>query len=121
VRHTLWVIRDRRHAGATDRTVRRHAGACTSPTVITVPPPPAASAPRAVPANPAHTGNEAYNYFLSVIFPHHQMRILDYNRVIKDMNGLSEAEFMARVAESFMIEMAGAQSSRRIRASSACT
>ncbi len=55
--------------------------------------------------NAAHTGDEAYNYFLSVIFPHHQMRILDYNRVIKDLNGLSEPEFMARVAESFMIEM----------------
>jgi uncharacterized protein (DUF1015 family) len=59
-------------------------------------------------ANPNHTGTEAYNFFLSVIFPHHQMRILDYNRVIKDMNGLSEPEFMARVAESFMIEMADA-------------
>lgn len=57
-------------------------------------------------ANPNHTGDEAYNYFLSVIFPHHQMHILDYNRVIKDLNGLSEAEFMGRVAESFMIEMA---------------
>ena len=56
-------------------------------------------------SNSHHTGNEAYNYFLSVIFPHHQMRILDYNRVIKDLNGLSEPEFMARVAESFMIEM----------------
>jgi uncharacterized protein (DUF1015 family) len=59
-------------------------------------------------ANQHHTGDEAYNYFLSVIFPHHQMRILDYNRVIKDMNGLSEPEFMAQVAESFMIEMAEA-------------
>ena len=57
-------------------------------------------------SNSAHTGDEAYNYFLSVIFPHHQMRILDYNRVIKDMNGLSEPEFMARVAENFMIELA---------------
>jgi len=57
-------------------------------------------------ANAKHTGDEAYNYFLSVIFPHHQMRIFDYNRVIKDMNGLSEPEFMARVAASFMIEMA---------------
>ena len=55
--------------------------------------------------NATHTGDEPYNSFLSVIFPHHQMRIFDYNRVIKDMNGLSEAEFMARVAESFMIEM----------------
>jgi len=57
-------------------------------------------------ANTAHCGDEAYNFFLSVIFPHHQMRILDYNRVIKDLNGQSEAEFMAKVAENFMVEMA---------------
>ena len=40
-------------------------------------------------ANVTHTGDEAYNYFLSVIFPHHQMKIFDYNRVIKDLNGLT--------------------------------
>ncbi|NTV96630.1 MAG: DUF1015 domain-containing protein [Thiobacillus sp.] len=55
-------------------------------------------------ANPAHTGAEPYNYFLSVIFPDHQMMILDYNRVIKDLNGLTEAEFLKRVAENFTIE-----------------
>ncbi|TCJ15527.1 DUF1015 domain-containing protein [Parasulfuritortus cantonensis] len=57
-------------------------------------------------ANPAHTGDESYNYFLAVIFPDHQMKILDYNRVIKDLNGLSEDEFLKRVAESFTIEPA---------------
>jgi uncharacterized protein (DUF1015 family) len=56
-------------------------------------------------ANPGHTGEEPYNYFLSVIFPHHQMRIFDYNRVIKDLNGLSEPAFMEQVADKFMIEM----------------
>jgi uncharacterized protein (DUF1015 family) len=55
-------------------------------------------------ANPAHTGDEAYNYFLAVIFPDHQMKILDYNRVIRDLNGLSEAEFLKRVAENFTLE-----------------
>ena len=55
-------------------------------------------------ANPQHRGDEPYNYFLSVIFPDHQMKILDYNRVIKDLNGLSEAEFLKRVAESFTLE-----------------
>jgi uncharacterized protein (DUF1015 family) len=55
-------------------------------------------------ANPAHTGEEHYNYFLTVIFPDHQMKILDYNRVIKDLNGLSEAEFLKKVAENFTIE-----------------
>jgi uncharacterized protein (DUF1015 family) len=55
-------------------------------------------------ANPGHTGQEAYNYFLSVIFPGHQMKILDYNRVIKDLNGLGEAEFLDRVARCFTVE-----------------
>jgi uncharacterized protein (DUF1015 family) len=52
-------------------------------------------------ANPAHTGEESYNYFLSVIFPHDQMQILDYNRVVRDLNGLSTEDFLARVAERF--------------------
>lgn len=57
-------------------------------------------------ANPAHTGEEPYNSFLSVIFPDHQMQILDYNRVIKDMNGLGEGDFLERVRASFRIEPA---------------
>ncbi|MEJ2466809.1 MAG: DUF1015 domain-containing protein, partial [Candidatus Thiodiazotropha sp.] len=52
-------------------------------------------------ANPDHTGEESYNYFLSVIFPHNQMQILDYNRVVKDLNGLDKSAFLARVAEAF--------------------
>jgi len=60
-------------------------------------------------ANPAHTGNESYNYFLSVIFPHDQMQILDYNRVVKDLNGLSKDDFLAQVAERFDVQAADAQ------------
>jgi len=52
-------------------------------------------------ANPNHTGDEAYNYFLSVIFPHDEMQILDYNRVVKDLNGLSEEEFLESVNANF--------------------
>jgi uncharacterized protein (DUF1015 family) len=54
-------------------------------------------------ANPAQTGNESYNYFLSVIFPHHQLRILDYNRVVKDLNGLTAEQLLTRVRENFAI------------------
>ena len=60
-------------------------------------------------ANPNHTGKESYNYFLSVIFPHDQMQILDYNRVVKDLNGLSKEDFLARVAERFDVQTADAQ------------
>ncbi len=59
-------------------------------------------------ANPSHTGEESYNYFLSVIFPHDQMRILDYNRVVRDLNGLDRDAFLARVGERFRMEERGA-------------
>ncbi|MBN2414387.1 DUF1015 domain-containing protein [bacterium] len=58
-------------------------------------------------ANPAHTGNESYNYFLSVIFPDKQMNILDYNRVVTDLNGRSPAAFMEAVSERFTVSEAG--------------
>lgn len=57
-------------------------------------------------ANSGHTGAEAYNYFLSVIFPDHQMKILDYNRVIRDLNGLTPETFLKKVGENFTIEPA---------------
>lgn len=55
-------------------------------------------------ANPEHTGEESYNYFLSVIFPHDQMQILDYNRVVKDLGGLSAEEFVAKLTGAFSVE-----------------
>ncbi len=54
-------------------------------------------------ANPAHTGEEPYNYFLSVIFPDDQMMILDYNRVITDLNGLSKEELLQKIGERFSV------------------
>jgi uncharacterized protein (DUF1015 family) len=51
--------------------------------------------------NPEHTGDEEYNFFLSVLFPSDQLRILAYNRIVKDLNGLSEEEFLSRVRERF--------------------
>ncbi|MBR4215255.1 MAG: DUF1015 domain-containing protein [Bacteroidales bacterium] len=58
--------------------------------------------------NPNHTGNEDYNYFLAVIFPDSQLKIMDYNRVIKDLNGLSSKEFLDKLSASFDIENKGA-------------
>ena len=54
-------------------------------------------------ANPHHTGTEEYNYFLAVIFPHNQLHILDYNRTVRDLNGMRPDEFMERVRENFDI------------------
>jgi len=57
--------------------------------------------------NPQHTGNEEYNYFLSVIFPDSQMRILDYNRIVTDLMGMSTEEFLSKVEEKFEINIQG--------------
>ena len=54
--------------------------------------------------NPNHTGDEPYNYFLVVLFPHNQMQVLDYNRIIKDLNGLSKEDFLAKLSEVFTVE-----------------
>ncbi len=54
--------------------------------------------------NPNHIGDEDYSKFLTVIVPHNMTKILDYNRVVQDLNGLSEAEFLTKVQEKFTIE-----------------
>ncbi len=56
-------------------------------------------------ANPNHTGEEEYNYFLSVIFPHDQLYIMDYNRVVKDLNGLFTDDFLKKVEEKFTVDI----------------
>jgi uncharacterized protein (DUF1015 family) len=58
-------------------------------------------------ANPDHTGREEYNYFLAVHFPDDQLSIIDYNRVVKDLNGLSREEFLAKLSQSFVVEDKG--------------
>ena len=54
--------------------------------------------------NPHHTGKEEYNYFMTVIFPDNQLNVIDYNRVVKDLNGLDGKQFFAALAENFDIE-----------------
>ena len=58
--------------------------------------------------NPDYTGDEEFNYYLAVIFPSDQLKILDYNRVVKDLNGLTEEEFIKKLSEKFdVVETAG--------------
>ena len=59
--------------------------------------------------NPNHTGNEEYNYFMAVCFPESQLRIMDYNRVVKDLNGLTDAEFLERLSKDFIVEKKGVE------------
>jgi len=105
VRHTLWVIRDPAIQARVTAAFNampalyiadgHHRSASASRI---------AAARRA--ANPGHTGSEPFNFFLSVVFPAHQMRILDYNRVIADLNGLSAQAFLERVGLAFGVEPA---------------
>lgn len=53
--------------------------------------------------NPNHNGTEEYNFFLSVIFPHNHLYIMDYNRAVKDLNGNSEEEFIKKISEKFTV------------------
>jgi uncharacterized protein (DUF1015 family) len=63
-------------------------------------------------ANPHHTGSEEYCYFLAVIFPDTQLAIMDYNRVLKDLNGLTPAQLLQELGESFVVEEKGADEYR---------
>ena len=60
-------------------------------------------------ANPNHTGEEEYNYFLAVAFPASHLNIIDYNRVVKDLNGLSDEEFLNAISQNFIIEEKGTE------------
>jgi len=62
--------------------------------------------------NPNHTGDEAYNYFLAVHFPDNQLHILDYNRVIKDLNGNTSEQFIEKLKKGFVIEEKGEKAYR---------
>lgn len=60
-------------------------------------------------ANPNHRGDEEYNYFLAVIFPYNQLKIIDYNRVVKDLNGLTPEQFLQKLNEGFVVEEKGSE------------
>jgi len=59
--------------------------------------------------DPNHTGKEEYNYFMAVAFPANQLTIIDYNRVVKDLNGLTPAEFLGKLSENFEVEEKGTE------------
>lgn len=59
--------------------------------------------------NPGYTGEEEFNYFLSVLFPHDELRILDYNRTVKDLNGRSLTQFLEEISKNFVVEKAEGQ------------
>lgn len=104
VRHQCWVIRDH---SVRDEIVRLFQdeipelyiadGHHRSAAAVTV-------AQEMKAQNPHHTGNEEYNFFLAVYFPASQLRIMDYNRLVKDLNGLSKGDFFAQLRKHFEIQ-----------------
>lgn len=103
VRHTIWVLRD------SDATARITAAFyAMSALYIADGHHRSAAASRIAAArregNSLHIGTESYNAFLAVIFPAHEMRIMDYNRVIVDLNGLSAEALLSRVQAAFIVE-----------------
>ncbi len=62
--------------------------------------------------NPGHTGEEAYNFFMAVLFPADQLTIIDYNRVVKDLNGLSKEDFLKNLENDFEVEEKGSREFR---------
>jgi len=64
-------------------------------------------------SKPNYTGEEGFNYFLGVVFPHTDVYIMEYNRLVRDLNGLSEDEFLSRVKENFYVEDLGGGSTYR--------
>ena len=59
--------------------------------------------------NPAHTGKEEYNYFMTVIFPDNQLNVIDYNRVVKDLNGLTKEQFLNALNDAYTVEDMGTE------------
>lgn len=102
ITHTVWTIKD-------DATIEKLAGEFSSVESLYIADGHhrAASAVRVGvmrrSAKPDYTGEEEFNYFLSVLFPSNELRIMDYNRVVKDLNGMSEEEFIAKVSEKFEV------------------
>jgi len=108
IRHQLWVIRD-------EPTLRALQNAFQAVPALYVADGHHRSAAAArvgkelADANPHHRGDEEYNFFLAVVFPHSQLRIMDYNRVVKDLNGRTKEEFLNEIQKTFEVAPATRQ------------
>lgn len=105
-RHTLWVVADAEHIAEIESIF-----ATVSSLYIADGHHRSAAASRVRnmrrEANSNHSGEESYNQFLVTVFPDNQMQILDYNRIVKDLNGLDASEFLEAVSQRFSIEKVG--------------
>lgn len=103
ITHSLWVVEDAGLIGKISDAVN------AQPALYIADGHHRSAAASRVCAERGENPNSMACYFLSVIFPYHEMKILDYNRVVRDLNGLSEVAFLAKVGERFEIEETGDQ------------
>jgi uncharacterized protein (DUF1015 family) len=103
IRHTLWVVSD------AALIARITAAFDAMPALYIADGHHRSAAASRVAAKRRQPQESMADYFLSVIFPHHQMRIMDYNRVVKDLNGLTEEAFLAKVAERYTVTPSAAR------------
>lgn len=106
IEHTFWIVKD----AASINTITEEFGKLKSTYVADGHHRTAAAAlvgKERRGKNPNHTGKEEYNYFLAVHFPDNQLQIMDYNRVVKDLNGLSSQQFIENLNENFSVEEKG--------------
>lgn len=105
-RHQLWIIKDKTDIDTITREFSKMPslyiadGHHRSAAAVRV-------ADEKAKANPYHTGKEEYNYFMAVCFPASQLTILDYNRVVKDLNGLTPEEFLIQLDKDFVVKEMG--------------
>jgi uncharacterized protein (DUF1015 family) len=106
VRHTLWLVDDQKKVSLIEERFRNipsiyiadgHHRSASS----------ALLGKSRREKNPNHTGKEPYNYYLGVFFPETQLKIFDFNRVVKDLNGLNDVSFLERLKDSFEVEKQG--------------
>jgi uncharacterized protein (DUF1015 family) len=99
IRHQIWVLRDEARISAITETFDAMGALYIADGHHR-----SAAASRVAAARRQHGRESSAESFLAVIFPHHQMKILDYNRVVKDLNGLDESTLLARLAKAFTVE-----------------
>lgn len=108
IRHQLWVVKDTPTISAIEQAFRKvpalyvadghHRSAAA-----------ARVGKELADANPHHRGDEEYNFFLAVLFPHSQLRIMDYNRVVKDLGGRTQEQFLTQIRGTFTVARATGQ------------
>jgi uncharacterized protein (DUF1015 family) len=108
IRHQLWVVKDAPTVAGVEQAFRKVPALYVADGHHR-----SAAAARVgkdlADANANHRGDEEYNFFLAVLFPHTQLRIMDYNRVVKDLNGRTEEQFMTAIRKVFTVTPAAGQ------------